>query len=305
MKLIIHGQQAFGKAVLESLLERGEDVCAVYCAPDKGSRTDPLKELAEEQGLPLFQPASFKDAAVLEQMHSLNADLCVMAYVTLLVPEPVLNAPRLGSIQYHPSLLPLHKGPSSINWPIIFGKTQTGLSIFWPDEGLDTGPILLQKEVEIGPDDTLGSLYFNHLFPMGVAAMTEAVDLVRAETAPRIEQDLSGGSYEGWCTPDDVRIDWHQDVDQIYNMIRGANPQPGAWTTVAGKRLTVLDSSKSDNTDGDPGTVIAADASGITVAANGGSICISRFKPQGGSKLSAAEMMEQSPLNAGDVLGVD
>ena len=130
MKLIVHGQQAFGKAVLESLLERGEDVCAVYCAPDKGSRTDPLKELAEEQGLPLFQPASFKDAAVLEQMRSLNADLCVMAYVTLLVPEPVLNAPRLGSIQYHPSLLPLHKGPSSINWPIIFGKTQTGLSIF-------------------------------------------------------------------------------------------------------------------------------------------------------------------------------
>ena len=95
MKLIIHGQQAFGKAVLESLLERGEDVCAVYCAPDKGSRTDPLKELAEEQGLPLFQPASFKDAAVLEQMRSLNADLCVMAYVTLLVPEPVLNAPSL------------------------------------------------------------------------------------------------------------------------------------------------------------------------------------------------------------------
>ena len=88
-------------------------------------------------------------------------------------------------------------------------------------------------------------------------------------------------------------------------MIRGANPQPGAWTTVAGKRLTVLDSSKSDNTDGDPGTVIAADASGITVAANGGSICISRLKLQGGSKLSAAEMMEQSPLNAGDVLGVD
>ena len=126
---------------------------------------------------------------MLEQMRSLNADLCVMAYVTLLVPEPVLNAPRLGSIQYHPSLLPLHKGPSSINWPIIFGETKTGLSIFWPDEGLDTGPILLQKEVEIAPDDTLGSLYFNHLFPMGVAAMVEGVDLVRDGKAPRIEQD--------------------------------------------------------------------------------------------------------------------
>ena len=305
MKLIVHGQQAFGKAVLESLLERGEDVCAVYCAPDKGSRIDPLKALAEEQGLPLFQPPSYKDAAVLEQMRSLNADLCVMAYVTLLVPEPVLNAPRLGSIQYHPSLLPLHKGPSSINWPIIFGETKTGLSIFWPDEGLDTGPILLQKEVEIAPDDTLGSLYFNHLFPMGVAAMVEAVDLVRDGTAPRIEQDPSGGSYEGWCTADEVRIDWHQDVDRVYNMIRGANPQPGAWTTLAGKRITVLDCSRSEDTDGAPGTVTAVDASGITVAVNGGSVCISRLKPEGGSKLSAAEFLELSPLDLGTVLGAD
>jgi methionyl-tRNA formyltransferase len=122
MKLIVHGQQAFGKAVLEALLDRGEDVCAVYCAPDKGTRTDPLKAFAEEKGLPVFQPTSYKDPAVVEQMRSHEADLCVMAYVTLLVPEPALNAPRLGSIQYHPSLLPLHKGPSSITWPSIFGE---------------------------------------------------------------------------------------------------------------------------------------------------------------------------------------
>ena len=305
MKLIVHGQQAFGKAVLESLLERGEDVCAVYCAPDKGRRIDPLKALAEEQGLPLFQPPSYKDAAVLEQMRSLNADLCVMAYVTLLVPEQVLNAPELGSIQYHPSLLPLHKGPSSINWPIIFGETKTGLSIFWPDEGLDTGPILLQKEVEIVADDTLGSLYFNHLFPMGVAAMVEGVDLVRDGKAPRIEQDPSGGSYEGWCTVDDVQIDWHQDVDRVYNMIRGANPQPGAWTTLAGKRITLLDCSKSNDSDGAPGTITAADASGITVAVNGGSVRISRLKPEEGFKLSATEFLEHSPLVLGTVLGKD
>jgi methionyl-tRNA formyltransferase len=110
MKLIVHGQQAFGKSVLEALLARGEEVCAVYCAPDSGSRTDPLKAYAQDQGLPLFQPKTYKDESVVSEMKDLGADLCVMAYVTLMVPESALKAPRLGSIQYHPSLLPLHKG---------------------------------------------------------------------------------------------------------------------------------------------------------------------------------------------------
>ena len=303
MKLIVHGQQAFGKSVLEALLERGEDVCAVYCAPDSGSRTDPLKAYAQDQGLPLFQPKTYKDESVAAEMKDLGADLCVMAYVTLMVPESALNAPRLGSIQYHPSLLPLHKGPSSINWPSIFGETKTGLSIFWPDDGLDTGPILLQKEVAIAPDDTLGSLYFNHLFPMGVASMCEAVDLVREGTAPRIEQDPSGGTYEGWCRADDVKIDWQQSVDSVYNMIRGANPQPGAWTTLSGQKLTVLDSARGEAIDAMPGTVISVDETGMTIAGHGGSIVISRVKTESGGKLSAADFAGQLTVSVGDVLG--
>ena len=156
MRLIVHGQQAFGQAVLERLLSQNEHVVAVYCAPDKGSRPDPLKQAAEQAGIPVLQPTTYKTPEVAEQMRALEADLCLMAYVTLIVPSEVLNVPRLGSIQFHPSLLPDHKGPSSINWPIIQGKKKTGLSIFWPDDGLDTGPILLQKSVDIGPDDTLG-----------------------------------------------------------------------------------------------------------------------------------------------------
>ena len=152
MRLVVHGQQAFGKAVLERLLEREENVVGVFCAPDREGRpTDPLKELALERGLPVHQPASWKTDEALALMRSFEADLCVMAYVTLLVPQRVLDAPKLGTIQYHPSLLPRHRGPSSINWPIIQGETRTGLTIFWPDEGLDEGPILLQKEVAIGP----------------------------------------------------------------------------------------------------------------------------------------------------------
>ena len=242
MRIVVNGQQAFGKAVLDALIARGENVVAVYCAPDKpGGRIDPLKEAALGHGLAVRQPSSFKDPEVLDEFKAFEPDLAVMAYVILLVPEAVLNAPRLGTIQYHPSLLPRHRGPSSINWPIIQGETETGLTIFWPDKGLDTGPILLQKTVPIGPDDTLGSIYFDHLFPLGVEAMIEAIDLVRARRAPRIAQDESKATYEGWCRKADVEIDWSRPAPEVYNLIRGANPQPGAWTRWAGATLQIFD----------------------------------------------------------------
>ena len=305
MKLIVHGQQAFGKSVLEALLARGEMISAVYCAPDiDGGRPDSLKVFAQDQGLPVYQPKSYKDSTVWDQIRSLEADLCVMAYVTLMVPEEALNAPRLGSIQYHPSLLPMHKGPSSINWPIINGENKTGLSIFWPDNGLDTGPILLQKDVVIDPDDTLGSLYFNHLFPMGVDAILEAVDLVRDGTALRLNQDPAKGSYEGWCQRADVEIDWAQSMDVVYNLIRGANPQPGAWTTLNGHTVTILDSKKAIGfANSEPGSVVEVDADGISIGCVEGAVRVEKFKPEGAGKMSAKEFLEHYRIEPGARFG--
>ena len=305
MKLIVHGQQAFGKSVLEALLARGQMISAVYCAPDiDGGRPDPLKVFAQDQGLPVYQPKSYKDPTVWDQIRSLEADLCVMAYVTLMVPEEALNAPRLGTIQYHPSLLPMHKGPSSINWPIINGENETGLSIFWPDNGLDTGPILLQKDVVIDPDDTLGSLYFNHLFPMGVDAILEAVDLVRDGTALRLNQDPAKGSYEGWCQRADVEIDWAQSMDVVYNLIRGANPQPGAWTTLNGQPVTILDSKKAIGfANSEPGSVVEVDADGISIGCAEGAVRVEKFKPEGAGKMSAKEFLEHYRIEPGARFG--
>ena len=305
MKLIVHGQQAFGKSVLEALLARGEMISAVYCAPDiDGGRPDSLTVFAQDQGLPVYQPKSYKDPTVWDQIRSLEADLCVMAYVTLMVPEEALNAPRLGSIQYHPSLLPMHKGPSSINWPIINGENKTGLSIFWPDNGLDTGPILLQKDVVIDPDDTLGSLYFNHLFPMGVDAILEAVDLVRDGTALRLNQDPAKGSYEGWCQRTDVEIDWAQSMDVVYNLIRGANPQPGAWTTLNGHTVTILDSKKAIGfANSEPGSVVEVDADGISIGCVEGAVRVEKFKPEGAGKMSANEFLEHYRIEPGARFG--
>lgn len=303
MRLIVHGQQAYGKSVLQAILEKGVDeVVAVYCAPDKEGRPlDPIKEYALEQGLPVHQPASYKNPEVWEQMGSHDADLCVMAYVLLFVPEEALNVPKYGSIQYHPSLLPWHKGPSSINWPIIMGKKRTGLSIFWPDNGLDTGPILLQKEVDIGPDDTLGSIYFDSLFPMGVDAMLESIELVRDGNAPREVQDPDDGSYEGWCRKDNVQIDWSKGTDEVYNLIRGANPQPGTWTTFNGNEVKIFDSRKADG-NGEPGTVLSLDDSGAVIATGDGAIRVIKVRADAG-KLTTLEYAAQASLEVGSKLG--
>jgi methionyl-tRNA formyltransferase len=307
MRIVVHGQQAFGKSVLEALLERGENVVAVYCAPEPaqgGGRIDPLKEAALARGLPVYQPRSFrKGPEVREEFASLKADLCVMAYVTLIVPEEILNLPTHGTIQYHPSLLPRHRGPSSINWPIIQGETGTGLTIFWPDNGLDTGPILLQKEVEIRDTDTLGTLYFDRLYPMGVAALLEGVDLVRAGKAPKIAQDESRATYEGWCKSENVQVDWDKPLQDIWNLVRGADPQPGAWTTYGGTTVQLFDAKKLVGAAaGRRGEVTAIDDAGMTIAAADGQIQVTRVRA-GGPKVSAAEFARTAGLQVNARLG--
>jgi methionyl-tRNA formyltransferase len=303
MRLIVHGQQAYGKSVLEAILDKGVDeVVAVYCAPDKEGRPlDPIKEFAQEKGISIIQPASYKNPEVWEQMASHDSDLCVMAYVLLFVPEEALKVPKYGSIQYHPSLLPWHKGPSSINWPIIMGRKKTGLSIFWPDNGLDTGPILLQKEVEIEADDTLGSVYFNKLYPLGVEAMMESIELVRGGNAPREVQDAADGSYEGWCRKENVLVDWSKPTDEVYNLIRGANPQPGAWTTFNGAEVKIFDSRIAEGS-GAAGSVLAVDDAGVLVATADGAIRLMKVRTDAG-KVTAAEYASAAGLEVGSTLG--
>ena len=301
MRIIVHGQQAFGKSVLEALLDRGEDVIGVYCEPDREGRPpDPIKQCAMMRGLPVFQPRSCRKPETAGQMASLRPDLCVMAYVTLFVPEEVLNVPAHGSIQYHPSLLPRHRGGSSINWPVIWGETRTGLSIFWPDAGLDEGPILMQKEVEIADDDTLGSLYFDKLFPLGVEAMVESVDLVREGRAPKIPQDHSKATYEGWCRADLVRINWHLPTRTTWNLIRGCNPAPGAWTTWEGGKVAVFDSARVPEARSvQPGQVTRVGEEGVQVATADGQILVKRVRPEGGKKAPAADWAKEAGLAAG------
>ena len=304
MRVIVMGQQAFGKDALAKILDAGtDDVVAVYCEPDREGRpVDPIKEFAIEKGLPVFQPANFDDAEALATLASHKADLMVMAFVNVFVPEAARETPKLGSICFHPSLLPLYRGPSAVNWPIIMGETKSGFSWFYPTDGLDEGDSLLQWECEIGPDDTVIDLYFKKIYPVAVASVIEVCDLFRAGNPPRIAPDESKASYERRCVKKHARVDFNKPVKHVYDLIRGTNPAPGAWTTLNGDEVSIYDCERVAG-DGVSSKVISVSDKGVEVQAIGGRILIKRVKPAGGGKIPASEWAASVNLSKGDLLG--
>ena len=309
MRIAIIGQQDFGKAVLEAFVARGDEVAAVFCAPEKeGAKADPLKVAALEKGLKVHQFPSLRSPEAEKAMKAANAQIGIMAFVLQFAPQEFVTIPKLGTIQFHPSLLPKYRGPSSINWPIIRGDTKTGLTIFRPTDGLDEGPIVLQKETPISADDTLGSVYFDRLFPMGVKAMLEAADLVVAGNHREIVQDESQASYEGWCRAAEAKINWASHVDFTYNLIRGCNPAPGAWTTLNGKKIQIFDAKKHlfrtfGAVRGKTGEVSEIGPASFRITAQGGQIEVLKAKGEDTKKIAGNELAVALGLAVGTPLG--
>jgi len=309
VRIVIIGQQDFGKAVLEAFASRGDEVSAVFCAPEKpGAKPDVLKTAAQDKGIAVHQFASLKSAEAHQAMAKLNADIGIMAYVLQFAPQEFVKIPRHGTIQYHPSLLPKYRGPSSINWPLIRGDTKTGLSIFRPTDGLDEGPVVLQKETPIGPEDTLGSVYFDRLFPMGVQAMLESADGVVAGRLRAAVQDESAASYEGWCRAAEARINWASPIDFTFNLIRGCNPAPGAWTSFEGRKLQIFDSKKHltrtfGDVRGKVGEVFEIGPHSLRIAGQGGHVEVFKAKGEETKKLAAPELAAALGLKVGSLLG--
>ena len=305
MRIAIIGQQDFGKAVLEAFLARGDEVAAVFCAPEKeGARPDALRAAAEEKKLKVYQFKSLRASEAAQALAAAKADLGIMAFVLQFAPQEFVGIPVHGTIQYHPSLLPKFRGPSSINWPIIKGETETGLTIFRPSDGLDEGAVILQKSTPISADDTLGTVYFDRLFPLGVAAMLEAADLVVAGKHKESAQDESQASYEGWCREGEARINWASHVDFIHNLIRGCDPAPGAWTTYKGEKLQLFGAKKHlvrtfGAVKGKIGEVTAVSANSMFITAQGGQVEIAKGKLGSGKKVSPLDL----GIAAGTILG--
>ncbi len=293
MRVALFGQAAFGRDVLAALRDAGEQVVGVSAPLGSGEAPDPLAAAASEAGLPLLDTRSLRDPQPLAAFRAWEPELLVFAFVTEIVRPDVLAVPPHGAIQYHPSLLPRHRGRSAMNWAIASGETVTGLTIFWVDEGVDTGPILLQREVPIRPDDSVGSLYFRRLYPMGIEALAEAVGLVAAGTAPRIPQQEALATYEPQMGRRHAAVDWSRPARPLYDHIRGCDPQPGARALLGEEEIRLFDAALRPGPDRTPpGTVLAStDAGAVEVAVLGGVLTIGRAQRDGERKRPAAELL--------------
>ncbi len=299
MRIILVGQGPFGEKVLEALIRKGEEIVGVFCPPDK--RGEPMKTLAQGEEIPLFRPPQMKDPEAYDTYLKLGPDLAILAFVTDIIPERLLTVPRIGTICYHPSLLPRHRGASGINWAIIQGDTRTGLTIFWADKGIDTGPILLQKEVEIKAEDTTGSLYFNRLFPMGIEAIIEAVELIKRGEAPRIPQDESKATYEPPCDDKVASVNFEKDGKDVYNLIRGCEPQPGAFVGFKGRKIRLYDARLIRTMTRKPaGEIISIEEDGIGISVQGGAVEVGKLRIDKGEKIGPKEFAKTLDLKVGD-----
>jgi methionyl-tRNA formyltransferase len=307
VRIALIGQAAFAERALELLHSRGEEIVHVFAPPDApGGRPDQLKTKALALGLPLSQPSTFKSDEAFEQFRALDAELLVMAFVTLIVPERILYAPRYKSICFHPSLLPRHRGASAINWTLIMGDATAGVTWFWPDKGIDTGPILLQRSEPIRDEDTVGSLYFNRLFPLGIETMVEAIELIKAGNAPSIAQDESRATYEPPCRDEHAKIDFTRPAREVFNLVRGCDPQPGAYVQAGGKWLRLYEPllEKNRRSESPVGTIVSIDTAGMRVALEGGTMVVRRVRfDKSPKKLAPLELAAAGNLRTSMRLG--
>lgn len=303
-RIAIFGQAAFGRDVLLRVLEAGHEVVAVYVPPDRG-RPDPLAEEAAGKGLRLLRHARFRRQGraigeLVAEYVGLGAEMNLMPFTTVILPPEIVEAPPLGSLCFHPSLLPRFRGGSAIPWQVILGERESGVTVFRPDAGVDTGPIVVQKGgVSISDTETAASLYFDKLYPLGLEAIAEAVRAVDEGTAVPRPQDERLATFQGLVDDAVARIDWTKDAATIDRLVRGCDPQPGAHAQRGGVPVRLFDARLlPGGAERESGTVLAHDGDAVVVAAGGGRLRIGRARVGDGKKVAAA----QSGLAPGDVL---
>ncbi|MEW6672494.1 MAG: methionyl-tRNA formyltransferase [Thermodesulfobacteriota bacterium] len=304
MRIVFIGQAPFGKDSLAALIQQGEHIVGVITVPDPPGqkRPNPVKELAEEKGLPLLQPARLKHPDAVAWVRELKPDLLVLAFVTDFAPLEMIRAATHGGINYHPSLLPKYRGGSAINWAVISGERETGVTIHQIDEGVDTGPIVLQEKVAISPEDTVKSLYFEKLYPLGIKLIPRAVALIREGKARPLPQDESEASFQPVIKESDTVINWKLTTQRIYDLIRGSNPSPGAVTSVKGRPLKIWEA-RPYPLQGRAGDIIEIiENTGFVVSTADGGILVERVQFDN-AKITAADFIKNQRLRSGDRLG--
>ncbi|HEX7012321.1 MAG TPA: methionyl-tRNA formyltransferase [Steroidobacteraceae bacterium] len=310
LSIIFAGTPEFSVPALEALLESPHRVLAVYTQPDRPAgrgrqvTMSAVKECALKRGLPVEQPSTLRDAAAVERLRSWSADLMVVVAYGLLLPRDVLESPRLGCVNIHASLLPRWRGAAPIQRAILAGDAETGVTIMQMDEGLDTGPVLLERATPIEARETASSLH-DRLARLGASALLEALEGISAGTANPRPQPDEGATYASKIRKEEARIDWSHSAVYIDRQVRAFNPWPVAETQWKGQQLRVWEASPLDASEsgkGAPGVVLRASSQGIDVATGEGVLRLTRVQLAGRKAMSASEFLNAHPME-GAVLG--
>lgn len=302
MRILFMGTPEFAVASLRHLVEAGHEVCGVFTQPDKPKNRghklafSPVKEYALTQNLPVYQPVRAREPEVLELVKSLHPELIVAAAYGQILPEEILNTPPCGSINVHSSLLPKYRGAAPINWAILDGEAETGVSIMYMVKELDAGDVILQKRTPIGPQENAQELT-QRLAELGAEALLEAVAALAAGTAGRIPQDPAQQTYASMLSRDMSPIDWNRTARQINCQVRGLIPWPCATAELAGQRFKIYETVLGRETDSAPGTILSAGKQGIEVACGDGrSLYLTQLQAEGGKRMAAAAYLLGHPM---------
>jgi methionyl-tRNA formyltransferase len=304
LRIVFAGTPDFSVAPLESLIASRHEVIAVYTQPDRPAgrgrklMPGPVKERALAHGIPVMQPASFRDEGAIDDLASLQPDLMVVVAYGLLLPESVLDIPRLGCINIHASLLPRWRGAAPIQRAILAGDSRSGVSIMQMDAGLDTGPVWLEREIALQPNETGGSLH-DRLAILGAEALMEALPLIASADRKPVPQPGEGVCYAHKLTKQEARIDWSEPALQIERLVRAFNPWPVAHADLDGEKVRIWEARMHEGSaSAPPGAVIGTSREGIDVSTVDGILRVIRLQMPGKRPVTAQEF-----LNARDVAG--
>ncbi len=307
LRVVFMGTPEFACPTLQRLVDRGEEIAAVVTQPDRpkgrGQKPGlpPVKELAERYGLPVLQPVRVRAPEFIEQMRSLAPDLVVVVAFGQILPKSLLEIPRYGCINVHASLLPRYRGAAPLNWCIINGETETGVTTMLMDAGLDTGDMLVKRVTPIDPEEDSRSLH-DRLSVLGAEALDETLELLAAGRLSPEKQDDSLSCYAPMLKKEDGLIDWKLEPVAVKNLVRGMNPWPGAFTYLDGKLVKVFRVATGEGR-GVPGTVLTADRDGIAVACGGGSVILLELQLEGKKRLPVRDFLAGCRIGPGTILG--
>ncbi len=294
MKLVYMGTPNFAVPPLRALMAAGHEIAAVVTRADKpagrgrGISPPPVKLAALEMGRSVYQPARIRQPEAVEKLRVLGPDIIVVAAYGQILPKEILSLPKYGCVNIHASLLPAYRGAAPINWAIINGEKQTGVTIMQMDEGMDTGPILMQEALAIEPEDTAGSLA-ERLSALGARLIVEALGLIQSGGIAPTQQDHSKATFAPLLKKEDGLIDWGRSADEIHNRARGLSPWPGAYTYLDGRMIKILETEPAQG-QAMPGHIVQADKD-LIVGAGSGLIRILRLQPEAKRPMTALEFL--------------